>query len=87
MRGFRVPPLDAAVLIANVDGRFYASPARCPHEDVSLVGGGLVGTRVTCPGHAYEFDLATGRCAHDARLRLHRYRVSIEGDDLYIDVL
>jgi nitrite reductase/ring-hydroxylating ferredoxin subunit len=59
----------------------------CPHEDVSLEGGDQRDTRVTCPGHGYEFDLATGRCTHDPDLRLRRYRVTVEDGALYIDLL
>ena len=61
MKGFEVEALTWPVLVANVDGVLHAAPSVCPHEDVSLLGGAFDGARVTCPGHAYEFDLTTGR--------------------------
>lgn len=86
MRGFAVDGLLLPVLVAHLDGRFAAAASICPHEDVSLVDGELVGSHVICPGHAYEFDLDSGRCAHDASLRLRRFPVTIEGDDVVIEV-
>ena len=87
MRGFRVAGVDVPILVAHVGGVYLASTSMCPHEDVALTDGDLDGTRVTCPGHAYEFDLATGRCSHDPSLILRRYRVEVVGDELFVDLV
>jgi nitrite reductase/ring-hydroxylating ferredoxin subunit len=84
---FSVQGVDWPILVANVGGTLLATTSRCPHEDVSLEGGARRGTTITCPGHGYVFDLATGACAHDPQLRLRRYRVSIDGDELFVDLL
>jgi nitrite reductase/ring-hydroxylating ferredoxin subunit len=86
VRGFHVPIFSFPILIAHVDGRFLASSSICPHEDVSLLGGDLHGEVLTCPGHGYDFDLATGRCAHDAGLRLRRFPVRLDGGALYVEI-
>jgi nitrite reductase/ring-hydroxylating ferredoxin subunit len=87
MRAFPVGGLRVPVLVARLDdGRFVASTAMCPHEDVLLDGGDLDGTRVTCPGHSYQFDLVTGRCAHDAALRLRRFPAQVIGDEVHVQV-
>ena len=86
MRGFPVDGLLLPVLVANLGGRFAAAASICPHEDVSLVDGELVGSTVVCPGHSYAFDLDTGRCGHDPSLRLRRFKVTVEGDEVYVDV-
>lgn len=87
VRGFAVPPLSFEVMVAHAaDGRFLAASSICPHEDVSLVDGDLQGTVISCPGHAYEFDLVTGRCAHDASLRLRRFPVKVEGGGIYVQI-
>ena len=39
-----------------------------------------------CPWHGYEYDLRTGECTADRRLRLRRYEVLQKGDDLYVVV-
>ena len=68
-------------------GRFLATTSQCPHEAVSLARGRRQGTKIKCPGHSYEFDLATGACTHDPVLHLRRYRVTIEDGDLYVDLI
>jgi len=49
------------ILIANVGGSFYAISDRCGHMNARLSSGGLSGNIVTCPQHAAQFDVTTGR--------------------------
>lgn len=87
MRAFRVEGLTIPVLVADLGGgRYAASSGICPHEDVELAGGDFDGLRVTCPGHAYEFDMVTGQCAHDRSLRLRRFAVAVMGPDIHIRI-
>ena len=37
-----------------------------------------------CPWHGYEYDLRTGECAADRRLRLRAYPVVVRGEDVYV---
>lgn len=37
-----------------------------------------------CPWHGYEYDMKTGECASDRRLKLKKYDVVRQGDDLYV---
>ncbi len=37
-----------------------------------------------CPWHGYEYDMKTGECVSDRRLRLRPYKVVQKGDDLYV---
>jgi toluene monooxygenase system ferredoxin subunit len=87
MRGFEVEGVDVPVLVANLGGRIVATTSMCPHEEVSLLDGDRDGTRVVCPGHAYEFDLVTGRCSHDPKLELCRYQVTIEHGEVWVDLV
>jgi nitrite reductase/ring-hydroxylating ferredoxin subunit len=41
-------------------------------------------THFVCPWHGYEYDLRTGECAADRKLKLRRYEVVQKGDDLYV---
>ncbi|HTJ43549.1 MAG TPA: Rieske 2Fe-2S domain-containing protein [Kofleriaceae bacterium] len=86
-RAVVVPGMAWPVLVVNLDGELVVSAGVCPHEDVDLTGGSIDDGVITCPGHSYEFDLRTGRCTHDARLILPRYRVSIIGDEIWIDAV
>lgn len=87
MRAFPVEGLAVPVLVADLgEGRYAASSGICPHEDVMLEGGILFAGHVTCPGHGYEFDLATGRCRHDASLQLRRFPLRVVGDEIHIRI-
>ena len=37
-----------------------------------------------CPWHGYEYELETGRCVGDHRLKLKKYQVVRRGDDIYV---
>ena len=49
------------VLVANVDGKFYAISNRCGHMNAMLTMGNLKGNTVTCPFHGARFDVTTGK--------------------------
>lgn len=52
------------VLLAFVEGKYFAFSRQCPHEEADLKSAGqlLDGTRLRCNNHSYCFDLATGEC-------------------------
>jgi nitrite reductase/ring-hydroxylating ferredoxin subunit len=87
LRAFRVQGVTWPVLVTTVDGEIVAVPGVCPHEDVGLEHGDLDGTVLSCPGHGYGFDLRSGRCTHDPTLSLRRYKVTLAGDELWVDLL
>ena len=37
-----------------------------------------------CPWHGWEYDLATGECAGDRKLKLRRYEVVRRGEDVFV---
>ncbi|HWL03683.1 MAG TPA: Rieske (2Fe-2S) protein [Xanthobacteraceae bacterium] len=41
-------------------------------------------THFVCPWHGYEYDLKTGECVGDRRLKLRRYDVVQRNGDLYV---
>jgi nitrite reductase/ring-hydroxylating ferredoxin subunit len=49
------------IMIANVDGRFYAISDRCGHASARLSMGTLDDNIVTCPQHFSRFDVITGK--------------------------
>jgi 3-phenylpropionate/trans-cinnamate dioxygenase ferredoxin subunit len=49
------------VLIANVDGAFYALQDACGHRGAPLSKGRLTGHVVECPLHFATFDVRTGK--------------------------
>lgn len=87
LRAFPVAGVAWPVIVTAAGGEVIAVAGVCPHEDVGLAEGCLEGGALVCPGHGYRFDLATGRCRHDPSLVLRRYRVTVEGGDVWADLL
>lgn len=87
VRAFSIPELSFPILVARVsEEQYFASSSICPHEDVSLLGGDVRGSVITCPGHGYEFDLESGRCAHDTELRLRRFPTRVANGALFVEL-
>ncbi len=64
----RLPPGNGTVVrvegkdvaIFNVDGTIYAIGDSCLHQGLSLGTSKLEGKIVTCRGHGWKYDVATG---------------------------
>jgi len=84
--------LGHTVLVANVDGQFFAMDGICSHSLAMLVKGRLDGTVVVCPRHQARYDIRTGRAigqpigvegrAHDLR----SYPVEVRGGCVTVDI-
>jgi len=73
------------LLVANVDGTFFAAADTCTHEDASLSSGSLRGAFVKCPLHGSRFDLRTGRAMDDpAEADLQVFPVTMDGDRIQV---
>jgi nitrite reductase/ring-hydroxylating ferredoxin subunit len=55
------------IMIANLDGKFYALNDRCSHTNAPLSMGNIQGNIVTCPMHGARFDITTGRKVSDPK--------------------
>jgi len=81
----RVEIAGRRILLANVDGRFYATADTCTHEDASLSSGSLRGELVRCPLHGSRFNICTGRVMEEpAEQDLQTYPVLVEGDHVLV---
>ena len=82
------------VLLANVEGSYYAINNKCTHMGGSLAQGSLDGTTVTCPKHGARFDLKTGIAVGEAKIGFIKikvkdevnYTVKVEGSDILIGI-
>jgi 3-phenylpropionate/trans-cinnamate dioxygenase ferredoxin subunit len=85
---------DKEVLLANVEGSYYAIANKCSHLGGSLVKGSLEGSIVTCPRHGARFDLKTGQAVADAKIGFLKmkvkdevsYTVKVEGTDILVGI-
>ena len=37
-----------------------------------------------CPWHGYEYDMKTGECVSDRKLKLRKFKVIEKGDEVYV---
>jgi 3-phenylpropionate/trans-cinnamate dioxygenase ferredoxin subunit len=88
--------------VFRLGAEYFALADRCPHRGAPLCSSGEVvnavegagdAARVTreaalvrCPWHKWDFDIASGRCVVDGRLRVRRYDVRIEGEELVVSL-
>ena len=89
------------ILIARIEGKYYAAQNKCPHFGGDLSKGKLEGTIVTCPRHGSQFNVADGsvvRWLKGAGLissigkifksphKLITYNTKIEGQDILVEI-
>lgn len=70
----------------NVNGRFYAIDNTCPHRGGPLGEGDVEGDVVTCPWHAWRWNVATGANVNNPAVRLACFPVTIEGGDVFVEI-
>ena len=71
--------------VFNVEGAFHVLDNECPHRGGPLGEGELEGCAVTCPWHAWTFDLKTGDSLTDD-LKVACYETRVEGGDVLVAV-
>ncbi len=89
-----VPPNTAKVAVVNgkeialfnVDGAFHAIDNACSHQSGPLAEGELEGTVVTCPWHAWEFDVTSGKPATGEGEGVGCYPCRVEGGSVLVAV-
>jgi nitrite reductase (NADH) small subunit/3-phenylpropionate/trans-cinnamate dioxygenase ferredoxin subunit len=75
-----------AIAIANVAGKFCAIKSVCAHEGGPLGEGELDGQVVTCPWHAWQYYVTTGKMVQNPAVGVDCYPVEVQGDDVFVDV-
>ncbi len=84
------------ILIANVDGRFYAVDAICTHHFGYLPKGKLDKNIIICPVHGAQYDVTTGKVSKDlsgmmkmlmsgGAKDLNSYKVEIKDGFIFVD--
>jgi nitrite reductase/ring-hydroxylating ferredoxin subunit len=77
---------DRRVLLANVDGKVYATGDVCSHALAFLSEGFLEGTVVECPLHGARFDVTTGRVLSPPADRdIKTYEVTVVDGRIFVE--
>ena len=74
------------IALFNVKGTLHAIDNTCKHRGGPLGEGELDGTVVTCPLHAWTYDVTTGECFDDPACAVETFPVTIEGEDVLIEI-
>ena len=90
MKAFKLESKE--VLIANVNGNYYAMGNRCTHAGGDLSQGVPEGNVVTCPKHHAKFDVTTGKVVSHPKIGfLHPkakdelvYQVKVEDENILV---
>lgn len=77
---------DQVIALFNIDGKFQAMDGVCPHAGGPLAEGEISGNTVTCPWHGWQFDVTTGRHCVNRQIVHKTYPVTVQGNDVLVDV-
>jgi len=75
------------VVVANVEGEFYAFENQCPHMGYSLYLGSLEGEVLTCGFHYAKFNVTTGKSLGAVTHKLLKtFKVKIQDSSILVEV-
>ena len=72
--------------LCNLDGEIHALDGVCPCSGGPLGNGVLQENLLVCPWHGRRYDCRTGVHHFDPDVRVAKFPVSIQGDEIFIDV-
>ena len=75
---------DREIALFNVAGSYYAIENACPHQGGPLAEGFIEDTTVTCPWHAWCFDVTTGKMALGEYSTVDAFDVQIVGSTISV---
>ena len=75
-----------AVALANVGGKYYAINNTCLHRGGPLGEGMLEGKIVTCPWHAWQFDVTSGKSVQNPAVGVSCYPTELRAGEVFVDL-
>ena len=73
------------ILVANVEGKYYAMGGKCTHRGGDLSKGVLSGSVVKCPRHGARFDVTSGEVVRGpAKKSEPTFEVRVEGKNILV---
>jgi len=76
---------DRLVAVFNRGESYSAIDDLCPHMGASLGAGQLDEEgKVTCPWHAWRFDVCDGTWCDNPSLKIDAYEVRVEGNEIQV---
>lgn len=77
---------DRIIAVFNVDGQFYAIDDMCPHMGASLSAGYFDSQTcvVSCPLHAWRFDVRDGTWCDNPRVATDHFEVQVINEEIFV---
>jgi nitrite reductase/ring-hydroxylating ferredoxin subunit len=72
------------VAVFNDNGKLYGIESDCRHMRASLVNGRVKNGVLRCKWHGWKYELSTGRCLNVEGVKLKRFEVTVDGEDVYL---
>lgn len=76
---------DDHYAVCNYGGELHALSGTCPHAGGPIGQGTMQDNLVVCPWHEWAYDCRTGENDYDPAVKVDRFAVKTEGDDILID--
>jgi ferredoxin-nitrite reductase len=73
------------IAVFKHQGKLCALQNICPHEGGQLSAGWIEDGSAVCPLHGYKFDLASGACANDTRLKAKVFKLAADGENYTVE--
>ncbi|HEV8584992.1 MAG TPA: non-heme iron oxygenase ferredoxin subunit [Methylomirabilota bacterium] len=73
-----------ALAVFNVEGRYYAIDNVCSHRGGPLGEGDLEGSVVSCPWHAWRWDVTSGANVNNPAVRVACFPVEVRDGSLWV---
>ena len=76
---------DNSYAVCNLNGELHALDGICPHAGGPLGQGNIQDGNVVCPWHEWAYSCSTGENDYDPAVKLDRFAVKSDGDDILLD--
>lgn len=80
-----VLPDGSRVAVFRYDGKLSAVTNACVHQNGPLGEGRIIGGKVTCPWHGFQYRAEDGCAPAPFTERIATYRLKLEGGRVYLD--
>ncbi len=77
---------DKRIAVFNDGGNYFAIDDTCPHMGASLSTGELENHVVTCPLHAWRFDVRDGTWCDNRRVKIDSFPIQLIGDEIQVGI-
>jgi nitrite reductase (NADH) small subunit len=84
MRPLVVEVNGHGILLCLQDGKVRAMNEICPHKQLSMRHGFVLGGAMVCPHHQYKFDLETGRSRRHKCQHAETFETHLEDGEVFV---